>query len=346
MQVATATREVIVAGGSFNTPQLLMLSGIGPADELRAHGIDVRVDLPGVGANLQDRYEVTVVTRMTHPFDLVTGGAFHPPRPDDKPDPYLAAWRRGKGAYTTNGGLLAVVAASRPELEVPDLFLFALPAQFRGYYPGYAEDLELQPDRLTWAILKAHTENRAGTVRLRSADPSDAPDIRFRYFEEGSDADGRDLDAVVAGIGIARGLTRRLSRDGDVELLPGAGGRHRGRRPGLRACERLGPPRLRHLRDRAGRRPRRGARQPLPGARRAGSAGRRRIGVSPHPRLLHRLGRLHGEREGRGRHPRRRRTPRLCLAETGRHRPRRPTLRLAMYHLEQTSMPRTEEQPS
>ncbi len=221
-QVATATREVIVAGGSFNTPQLLMLSGIGPADELRAHGIDVRVDLPGVGDNLQDRYEVTVVTRMAHPFDLVTGGAFHPPRPDDPPDPYLAAWRKGKGAYTTNGGLLAVVARSRPELDVPDLFLFALPAQFRGYYPGYAEDLELQPDRLTWAILKAHTENRAGTVRLRSADPSDAPDIRFRYFDEGSDVDGRDLDAVVTGIGIARGLTRRLSRDGDAELFPGA----------------------------------------------------------------------------------------------------------------------------
>ncbi len=53
-----ATREVVLCGGAFNTPQLLMLSGIGPADELRAHGIDVRVDLPGVGRNLQDRYEV------------------------------------------------------------------------------------------------------------------------------------------------------------------------------------------------------------------------------------------------------------------------------------------------
>jgi choline dehydrogenase-like flavoprotein len=59
-----ASREVILAGGAFNTPQLLMLSGIGPAATLQRHGIQVRVDLPGVGANLQDRYEVGVVNRM------------------------------------------------------------------------------------------------------------------------------------------------------------------------------------------------------------------------------------------------------------------------------------------
>src|SRR5262249_54441511 len=53
-----ASREVILAGGAFNTPQLLMLSGIGPPEVLARHGIDVRVDLPGVGRNLQDRYEI------------------------------------------------------------------------------------------------------------------------------------------------------------------------------------------------------------------------------------------------------------------------------------------------
>ncbi len=61
---ARARREVILAGGAFNTPQLLMLSGIGPRAELERHGIRVRVDLPGVGRNLQDRYEVCVVNRM------------------------------------------------------------------------------------------------------------------------------------------------------------------------------------------------------------------------------------------------------------------------------------------
>ena len=68
-----ATREVILAGGAFNTPQLLQLSGIGPADLLRRHKIPVRVDLPGVGANLQDRYEASVVLRMKKDFSSFQG---------------------------------------------------------------------------------------------------------------------------------------------------------------------------------------------------------------------------------------------------------------------------------
>src|SRR5262249_41511348 len=71
-----ARREVIIAGGAFNTPQLLMLSGIGPAAHLRTHGIAVRVDLPGVGQNLQDRYEVAVTYRMQRPWRLLEGARF------------------------------------------------------------------------------------------------------------------------------------------------------------------------------------------------------------------------------------------------------------------------------
>jgi len=213
---------VIVAGGTFNTPQLLKLSGIGPADELREFGIEVRVNLPGVGANLQDRYEVTVVTEMPRQLGLLTGGTFRPPQPGDtEPDPLLAAWRDGKGPYTTNGALLAIIASSSPVAPLPDLFLFALPADFRGYRVGYCDDLERNKDRLTWAILKAHTNNRAGSVALRSADPLDPPDIRFHYFEEGSDAAGSDLDAVVAGVKLARGFTGRLSAWGAREIWPG-----------------------------------------------------------------------------------------------------------------------------
>lgn len=223
VEVAVATREVIVAGGAFNTPQLLKLSGIGPADELRVFGIEVRVDSPGVGANLQDRYEVTVVTKLPKQLTLVEGGMFRPPRPGEtEPDALLEAWRKGKGPYSTNGALLAVIASSGTSVPVPDLFLFALPADFRGYRTGYAEDLLRNKDRLTWAILKAHTNNRAGTVRLRSADPLDPPDIRFRYFEEGSDHCGADLDAVVAGVKLARRLTDRVGRWGDGrEVWPG-----------------------------------------------------------------------------------------------------------------------------
>ncbi len=81
-----ASREVILAGGVFNSPQLLMLSGIGPREELEAHGIPVRVDLPGVGRNLQDRYEISVVNRMN--FDewhIFKGARF------DTTDPQFAA---------------------------------------------------------------------------------------------------------------------------------------------------------------------------------------------------------------------------------------------------------------
>jgi choline dehydrogenase len=218
---AWARREVILAGGAFNTPQLLKLSGIGPAAELNRWGIEVAVDLPGVGQNLQDRYEATVITELSADFRLITGGAFRPPQPDDPPDPYLARWRNGEGPYTTNGALLAVVAKSDPQLEVPDLFLFALPASFRGYYPGYADDLQRTPNRLTWAVLKAHTANRAGEVLLRSADPLDPPDIRFHYFGEGSDTAEHDLDAVVAGLKLARRLTARLDEWTGAEILPG-----------------------------------------------------------------------------------------------------------------------------
>lgn len=221
-QIAVATREVIVAGGAFNTPQLLKLSGIGPADELRALGIEVRVDSPGVGANLQDRYEVTVVTDLLEDLDLFKGGPFRPPRTDDaKPDTLLAEWRKGKGPYSTNGALLAVIASSTPATQIPDLFLFALPADFRGYYIGYAEHLLGKKNRLTWTILKARTNNR-GTVKLCSTDPRDPPKIRFRYFEEGSDDSGTDLDAVVAGVKFARSLTNRLTKHGDGrEIWPG-----------------------------------------------------------------------------------------------------------------------------
>jgi len=74
-----ALREVILCGGAFNTPQLLKLSGIGPRAELERFGIPVRRDLPGVGENLQDRYEVGVVTRMRRSFALLEGLTFRPP---------------------------------------------------------------------------------------------------------------------------------------------------------------------------------------------------------------------------------------------------------------------------
>jgi choline dehydrogenase-like flavoprotein len=216
---ARVRREVVLAGGAFNTPQLLMLSGIGPRGHLVAHGIAPRVDLPGVGKNLQDRYEVSVVNRMA--FDrwrALAGARFA------TGDPLHRQWAAGRdGLYATNGAGLAVIRRSAADRPLPDLFCMALLADFRGYYPGYAERVAERGNCLSWAVLKAHTNNRGGEVGLRSADPRDPPRIAFRYFEEGGDGAAEDLAAMVEAIRFVRRLTRGLKDEGLVEAeeLPG-----------------------------------------------------------------------------------------------------------------------------
>jgi choline dehydrogenase-like flavoprotein len=213
-----ASREVILAGGAFNTPQLLMLSGIGPSEVLLRHGIEVRVDLPGVGKNLQDRYEVGVVNRMKEDWQVLRGAKFA------RDDPQYQQWAdKRKGVYTTNGAVLGVVKRSRRDRPLPDLFCFAVLGLFRGYFPTYSALFAKHLNYLTWAILKAHTNNRAGEVTLRSSDPRDTPSVNFRYFDEGNDTTGEDLNAVVDGIKFARSMTERLKRDRLIveEELPG-----------------------------------------------------------------------------------------------------------------------------
>ncbi len=217
---AFARREVIVSGGAFNSPQLLKLSGIGPKDELKRHAIDVLVDLPGVGENLQDRYEVGVVSEFKRPFVLLEGGTFAPPK-EGTPDKYWDSWLKGKGVYASNGALIGILKRSRPKLPEPDLFIFGLPGLFRGYHPGYSALFERQRNRFTWAILKAYTENTAGRVTLRSADARAWPKIEFRYFSEGNDPRQVDLDAVVDGVQFARTMNERLSGGAHTEMAPG-----------------------------------------------------------------------------------------------------------------------------
>ncbi|HEY0761241.1 MAG TPA: GMC family oxidoreductase [Pyrinomonadaceae bacterium] len=210
-----ASREVILAGGTFNTPQLLMLSGIGPRDVLEDHGIPLRVELPGVGENLQDRYEVAVVNRMRDDWDLFKGVKF------DKSDPQYQQWsKKREGIYATNGAVLTMFNRSK-RAQLPDLFCMALLAQFKGYFPGYSALFSQGLNYLTWVILKAHTKNRKGRVTLRSADPRDTPLINFNYFEEGGD---EDLEAVVEGIQFVRNLTAKLQHEEMVvtEETPGS----------------------------------------------------------------------------------------------------------------------------
>lgn len=214
-----ASREVILSGGAFNTPQLLMLSGIGPPAELKKHGIEVRVDLPGVGRNLQDRYEIGVVNRMN--FDqwhIFQGAKF------DTSDAQFHEWKtRRKGPYITNAAVLSMFKRSAPERPLPDLFCVAFLGKFKGYFPNYSRLFVEKLNYLTWAVLKAHTNNRAGEVTLRSPDPLDTPQVNFHYFEEGTKDNDEDLDSVVDGIQFVRRLTAKLKHQGLIaeEELPG-----------------------------------------------------------------------------------------------------------------------------
>jgi choline dehydrogenase len=216
---AYATREVILAGGTFNTPQLLMLSGIGPAEQLAKYNIPLRVDLPGVGTNLQDRYEVGVVNRMNfNQWRVFRGARFA------QGDPQFEQWQRFRcGPYITNGGVLTAFKRSFPDRATPDIFCLGLLGLFRGYFPNYSALFAENLNYMTWVVLKAHTNNRAGKVTLRSADPRDTPEINFHYFEEGSDTKGDDLASVVEGIRFVRKITQHFKDNKLIEKeeLPG-----------------------------------------------------------------------------------------------------------------------------
>ena len=232
LQEFRAKREVILSAGAFNTPQLLMLSGIGPREELERHRIPLHIDLPGVGQNLQDRYEVGIVYKMKENFSTLEGATF---QADEQKDPAYWEWKhaspeernQGKGfLYSSNGVVIAILKRSsiaKNAKQDPDLFIFGLPSDFRGYEQGYTKNVGVK-DRFTWLILKGHTHNTGGEVRLRSNDPRDTPTINFKYFEEDNDpTKGKeDLDAMVEAVALIRTIMNRLVADGQAEeVWPG-----------------------------------------------------------------------------------------------------------------------------
>ena len=125
-------REVILAGGAFNTPQLLMLSGIGPRDELERHGIAVRVDLPGVGRNLQDRYEIGVVNRMAEAVACAGRRATSPATTGCSANGRVT----GPACTSRTARRSRVSLRSQPDRPVPDLFCMALLARSRATSPA------------------------------------------------------------------------------------------------------------------------------------------------------------------------------------------------------------------
>ena len=226
-----ADREVILSAGVYNTPQLLKLSGIGPASELRALGINVVADLPGVGQNLQDRYEISVNVQLK-PEDAI--GLYTQCMPSSQTDPCFQAWLTGQGLpsistpfygpYANNANYAFRIAKSRPDLKLPDLFIAGQATQFDGFFPGYSQMTLGQT--WTWLILKVHTKNTAGTVTLRSTDPRRMPEINFHYFTEGNnDTDPDDLNAALEGVKLARSYVNDPQAKQHVaeELHPGPG---------------------------------------------------------------------------------------------------------------------------
>jgi choline dehydrogenase-like flavoprotein len=119
--------------------------------------------------------------------------------------------------------VLTAFKRSFPDRAVPDIFCLALLGLFRGYFPSYSALFAENLNYLTWVVLKAHTNNCAGDVTLRSADPRDMPAINFHYFEEGSDTQGEDLDAIVEGIRFVRKITQHFKDSKLIarEELPG-----------------------------------------------------------------------------------------------------------------------------
>lgn len=184
---ATASREVIISGGTYNSPQLLKLSGIGPAAELQRFGIPVVKDLPGVETNLQDHYEVAVQGTTRTDFNVLKGCTFGT---SDNSDPCLKKWHNGKkaltrGTYVSNGFVAAMFIKSSQSADGNyDELAFGGPLNFRGHYPGYTVDATAAKNSWTWALLKAHPRNTAGTVRLASANPRDTPKISFNYVSD------------------------------------------------------------------------------------------------------------------------------------------------------------------
>ncbi|HKV55065.1 MAG TPA: GMC family oxidoreductase N-terminal domain-containing protein, partial [Candidatus Binataceae bacterium] len=178
-QRATAAREVILAAGTFNTPQLLMLSGIGPAGHLRGLGINVVVDLP-VGKNLQDHLGAYMTYTRPRP------GTFHSEmRFDRMAMSMVRAYLFGTGPGTVVPGGLHAFVKTRPELSVPDIeFMFRGTSHnphlwFPLLRPAYLDGYGIRPTLL-------HPDSR-GEVLLASSDPMKQPRIVYKFFTAPND---------------------------------------------------------------------------------------------------------------------------------------------------------------
>ena len=202
-ETARAEGEVILAAGAIGSPQLLMLSGIGPADHLAEHGIGVVADSPGVGANLSDH---PIVTAMWHTPKAT--GLWEKAGPKN-----LARWRMmHSGPLTTNVAEAGGFSRTDPSLPAPDLQWHALPTPYQNF------GLTDPSIRALSLLITLVAVGSRGRITLRSADPRHKPAIDPAYL-----SDGADIEPLVRGIRLARefAATGPLAKICKGELAPG-----------------------------------------------------------------------------------------------------------------------------
>lgn len=189
----TARKEVIVAGGTFNSPQILKLSGVGPKEELEKFKIPVVVDLPGVGTNLADNYEAGLLATSNSPV---------------------------------GGGLITTIFRT-PE-TAPDarrnIFAWCGAFSFEGFWPGFPE--YYGETEYECALVQMNPKSQKGTVLLTSADPQDVPDINFGFFSEINGDGGKAARQDLSELAEAADMLRKTwqvatpAKEGDPPVLP------------------------------------------------------------------------------------------------------------------------------
>jgi choline dehydrogenase len=206
-KTAAADREVLLAGGSYNSPQTLMLSGIGPADELAAHGIKPLHDLPGVGGNLSEHVVFHVQFAMKEPITFLNRMRA------DRVALSIAQWAiRGTGDFATQALTALAFIRSRPEVERPDIQLFfnSVRMDAEVWFPGFKS---AQGHMLEGYPSLNYPESR-GRVSLRSADPRDPPKITLNFLAtEGDRATARRCIELVREIYGTKPLADMIDRE-------------------------------------------------------------------------------------------------------------------------------------
>jgi choline dehydrogenase-like flavoprotein len=197
-RVVKARREVVLCGGAINSPQLLMLSGVGDRDQLAEHGIDVVHEAPDVGSNLLDH----LIAPMG--FDVPDDTLFTAEKPLQLANYFL----RRRGMLTSNVGEAYGFVRSRPELELPDLELIFAPAPY--FEEGIGDPYDGHAVVMGPILLKPHSH---GTITLRSADPKDKPVIDPRYL---TDDAGADRAALMAGLRMCADIAKSAALNGII----------------------------------------------------------------------------------------------------------------------------------